>query len=208
MRPAYRLVNEQVSRGVASFYYFNELAPPQPTPMKIVVCSTSRIKLAAAQEAFDLLNLVHNDLTFEGVDVPSGVPDQPNGVGKIHEGAVNRLESGQRLRPDADVWISMENGLGELAEGLWIDAAIVKVVIAETKSTGTATTVGVEVPTSLVREALDSETTMGRVLAGRMGSTKAEDYADPHAELTGGRKTRVGLLSEAIHTAYGIAERK
>jgi len=173
--------------------------------MRVAVCSKSPIKLDAARTAIDRLDIDRDGLVVVGVDAPSGIADQPIGLSVIASGAANRLAKGKELEAEADVWISMENGLAWWG-GPWVDIAVVKVELAETKTVGTATSVGVEVSEALMVEATRPGKTVGKAVVDRMKGDG--DHRDPHSELTGGCCSRAELLSDAIRAAYGIATRK
>lgn len=166
--------------------------------MKVVVCSMSPIKYEAAERAIAQLDLGEG-VEIIGVDVPSGVSDQPQGFSEIDAGAAARLSRG----PKADVLIAMENGIITFG-GRVYDVAVVKVELEG--AVGTATSVGVEVPDTIAEAAREPGKTVGKALVERMGG--GGDHRDPHSELTGGRRSRVDLLTDAIVVAYGIAERK
>jgi len=173
--------------------------------MRVAVCSKSPVKLEAAKQAIGRLDIDHEGLVFVGVDAPSEVPGQPLGMSVIAKGATARLAGGKELEPEADLWISMENGLAWWG-GPWVDIAVVKVELAETKTVGTATSVGVEVSKALMVEATRPGKTVGKAVVDRMGGDG--DHANPHLELTGGYCSRVDLLADAVRAAYGVATRK
>lgn len=57
-----------------------------------IVGSKNPVKLNAAQKALSL-SLASPELTVEGLDVPSGVPDQPMNSAQTREGAINRVKA-------------------------------------------------------------------------------------------------------------------
>lgn len=168
----------------------------------VCVASRSLIKSEAVMLAMADLGVVNCE--HIAVATCSGVADQPIGLDEINDGASNRLAEAVAAKPDANVWVSLENGVVKMFPFTWLELAIVKVKIAETGTVGTASSVGIEVPDALVIDAA-KQGTVGKALVERMGGG---NHADPHSEITGGRKSRVDLLREAVVTAYGIAERK
>lgn len=171
--------------------------------MRVAVASTAAVKRRAVTRAFERLDDV---VAIETAPSPSQVSTQPQGFREIHAGATHRLEAVCEARPDADVWVSMENGVVQIAPGLWIDLAVVRVKLAETGAVGTATSAGVEVPAAVVARAFAvCDGTVGKAL---QAAVPGVDHRNPHEELTGGRASREELLAQAVVAAYGIAERK
>ena len=171
--------------------------------MRVVVCSKSPLKRAAVERAVAQLDLEPDGDCVQS-NAPSGVSDQPQGLQEIDLGATIRLGAGRRLDPKPDVAIAAENGLIAFG-GHAYDVAVVKVEL-ESGAIGTATSVGVQVPDAIVAAAREPGKTVGKAIVARMGGQG--DHRDPHSELTGGRRSRVDLLTDAIVAAYGIAERK
>lgn len=71
------------------------------------VGSTNPPKLAGVRAA---LTAFSRDVTIEGIEVESGVPDQPLGFEEIVEGARNRAERAQR-GGECDLGVGYEDGL-------------------------------------------------------------------------------------------------
>ncbi|WP_341227488.1 inosine/xanthosine triphosphatase [uncultured Arcticibacterium sp.] len=77
--------------------------------MKVIVASKNPVKISAARKGFEL-NFPGVNINFEGVSVPSGVPDQPMGSQETYDGAYNRAVAARKLQPDADYWVGLEGG--------------------------------------------------------------------------------------------------
>jgi inosine/xanthosine triphosphatase len=101
--------------------------------MKVIVASTNPVKIEVARQAF-LQVFPHEDPKIIGVSSDSGVPDQPFDD-QVLRGAQNRLKNIVETHPQADYWISQEDGLyhegGRLFNRAWIlvrdrDGAICK----------------------------------------------------------------------------------
>lgn len=131
--------------------------------MRIIVGTTSALKIEAVQAVF-------KDSIITGVKTSSGVPEQPI-EDQTETGANNRLREARRLRPDADMYIGIENGIF-YDNGNYIDKAI---VIIENKDgeQQSACSLGVVFPEEFFLEAqrrgFDS-ITVGQVMfeAGRV----------------------------------------
>jgi inosine/xanthosine triphosphatase len=79
-------------------------------PVQSVVASKNPVKMDATLEGF---KRVFPDGAFEvmGLDVPSGVRDQPMTSKETLEGATNRARAARKDAPHADFWIGIEGGV-------------------------------------------------------------------------------------------------
>jgi inosine/xanthosine triphosphatase len=77
---------------------------------KIIVASKNPVKINSALSGFKKM-FPREEFEVEGVNVPSGVPDQPMGDDETYQGALNRAENAKRDFPNADYWVGMEGGL-------------------------------------------------------------------------------------------------
>ncbi|HSD12393.1 MAG TPA: DUF84 family protein, partial [Patescibacteria group bacterium] len=154
----------------------------------IRIGSTSGIKLRALREACARLGI---DAAIAAVAVPSGVPAQPCGRDETLRGARNRA----RAAASAGCWsVGVENGIVR-EDGRWLDVAAV--VIVAPGQEAVAWSEAVELPEAYVIAAEArgfGRTTVGAVIAEATGC--APD--DPHAFLTGGARTRGGILADAL----------
>lgn len=78
----------------------------------IWVASTNPVKIEAARQAFHQV-FPEVEWSCQGQSVPSGIPDQPIGIGQTLEGAVNRVEELKKLDIPADYYVGMEGGISE-----------------------------------------------------------------------------------------------
>ncbi|KAH6975082.1 inosine triphosphate pyrophosphatase-like protein [Ilyonectria sp. MPI-CAGE-AT-0026] len=93
------------------------------TPQKVIVVSSQNpIKIKAAKEGF--MQLIPGDYDIRGVNVASGVPEQPFSDEETLRGAVNRVQNARHLTPDADYWVGIEGGVedrdGSIINFAWI----------------------------------------------------------------------------------------
>jgi len=167
----------------------------------VVVASGGELKAAAVADA--VLEFWGPGVAIESNPVPSGVSEQPMGLEETRRGAEHRLSTVQANRPDADLWVAIENGVIPFGDH-HLDLAVVLVAQDVAGPVGVATSTGVGVATAIVDQAVARGTTIGDVIAGRCG---VGDGKDPHAELTAGLRTRRQLLKEAVVTAYGVCDR-
>ncbi|MCB9450346.1 MAG: inosine/xanthosine triphosphatase [Anaerolineaceae bacterium] len=89
----------------------------------IVVASQNPVKIAAARQGFNQL-FPGETVTVTGVNVPSGVSDQPMSDAETYQGARNRAQAARDAQPGADYWMGIEGGLtdwdGDLLAFAWI----------------------------------------------------------------------------------------
>ena len=130
-------------------------------PLKIVIASTSAVKVDACRRAFG------SEVDIVTVKVPSGVNEQPMDLETL-QGANNRLAAARAAIPDADFYVAIESGLFRLfdEETTFVDRAIV-VLQHQTGLQCQTTSDGVIFPDTAVEEArrrgLD-KWTVGRIM--------------------------------------------
>lgn len=158
--------------------------------MKVILASTSAVKLAAVRSVFG-----------DGIDIiataaASGVNAQPVGDEALR-GAIQRLGNARTIRPDGDVYISIENGIFD-EKGVWVDRPVVVVERAD----GVRSVVyghGVVFPADMVDAACAkgfATVTVGQVMQDN-GVVRQHD--DPHRDLSG--ISRADYLIDAVRSA-------
>ncbi len=162
--------------------------------MKVVLASESKKKIAAVTHAFNNLS------SFELVtlNAPSNVNEQPVGEETL-VGAKNRIAFAIAAHPDAEIYVSIENGLFE-ENGAFVDKAVVVLKTAEGNEIA-AMSDGVVFPSEYVEKTRERR---GGFAKWTVGKTMAEhgvvqDDGDPHLELSG--RPRQTYLEEAISKA-------
>jgi inosine/xanthosine triphosphatase len=89
----------------------------------IVVASKNPVKLQSAKLGFARM-LAETEFQVEGVDVPSGVSDQPMTDEETLTGALNRAQNASKVSPHADYWVGIEGGCedrnGEMQVFAWV----------------------------------------------------------------------------------------
>ena len=89
----------------------------------VVIASGNPVKIQAVAAGFNRL-FPGETFSFEGLDLPSGVSDQPYGDQETLTGAVNRARAAQKQRPQAHFWVGVEGGVagsgGELMAFAWV----------------------------------------------------------------------------------------
>lgn len=162
-------------------------------PLKIVIASTSAVKVDACRRAFG------SEVDIVTVKVPSGVNEQPMDLETL-QGANNRLAAARAAIPDADFYVAIESGLFRLfdEETTFVDRAIV-VLQHQTGLQCQTTSDGVIFPDTAVEEArrrgLD-KWTVGRIMQ-EQGIVASHE--DPHLTLAG--RSRAEYIYAAVRRA-------
>lgn len=79
-------------------------------PKHIIVASKNPVKIAAALNGFQAM-FPEDTYTVHGVDVPSGVLDQPFSDSETLQGAFNRARNAREKDSQADYWVGIEGGV-------------------------------------------------------------------------------------------------
>ena len=91
-----------------------------------MVASSNPAKISAVEMAF---SEAFPKLEFEymGVEVKSGVADQPMSDEETREGAVKRVQNAMAVQPQADYWVGLEGGVakigGKMQSFAWVSVA-------------------------------------------------------------------------------------
>lgn len=151
----------------------------------IALGSASELKVKAIKQAFPEAKDVI------GLQFPSGVRAQPIGKEETEKGAKYRAEEAKRLRPEADCWIGIENGMWkkkgeeEKADDVadWEDGASIIILTSDGKE-----------------EAIWSDTIDIPKVFPKGPNGEWSVHKDPHDIITKGQRSRVAFLSDALQT--------
>jgi inosine/xanthosine triphosphatase len=164
--------------------------------LHIVVASTNPVKIRAAlggfQDAFP-----EGVFRVSGLDVPSGVADQPRTDAETLRGAEARAARAMVASPTADIWVGIEGGVADIDERL---AAYAWVVVRSRDRTGKARTGTFFLPEAvarLVRDGLELGEADDRVF----GCTDSKREGGAVGLLTGGAIDRTALYRHAVTLA-------
>lgn len=160
--------------------------------MKIVLASTSKVKEEACKKAFAAIAGVE----IICVKAPSGVNEQPVDDETLR-GAFNRIAFARNAVPDADLYVSIENGIFN-ENGAFVDRAVVTIA-KKGEEPVVFYSDGVAFPKACVEEARKrgfETTTVGRIME-EWGIVAKHD--DPHADLA--RKSRIEFINQAMMRA-------
>jgi len=165
-------------------------------PLSLVVASANPVKRRAA-EAGCRLAFPEAALAVEGVEVPSGVADQPLTEEETLRGARQRARAAQAARPGADLWIGIEGGVEERPEGLAAFAWVVALGHPSEGTEGVARSATFFLPpamAALVRSGVELGEASDRVF-GRENSKHADGAV---GLLTGGAVDRFALYEQPV----------
>ena len=85
--------------------------------LNVIIASKNPVKINSVKIAFEKMFSGVN-FEFEGISVPSDVPDQPMSNKETFTGAQNRAKNAKSHSPKADYWIGIEGGLEKVEEGM------------------------------------------------------------------------------------------
>ena len=136
-----------------------------------------------------------------GVDVESGVPEQPIGHAQIHEGARNRAEAA-RASGACDLAVGYEDGLVELPGLGWFNVGCAVVASSEKTSVGLSS--GFAYPPACVERAKRGEP-IGDVFDELWRAHRDPVQRDPSALSVGNvGKLTDGVLPRAEYTRHAV----
>lgn len=188
--------------------------------IKIALASKSPVKQAVCAAIFNHLTNVEIVI----VPVGSDVPEQPFNQ-QAKDGALNRAENARAACPDADMVVAIENGIFE-EDGIYVDKGIVAIMtkgmtredaVLECSDgvafdqqvlaykDGAPLTARDAVLEAGKREGGYGVWTAGKVMAEWQPNLK---HDDPHKYLTGGAKSRVEYLEDALRKAVANPKAK
>lgn len=175
--------------------------------MRFALGSTAVPKRSALLNA--LWNAFGTHDGFAGcLNVPSGIREQPVGLGETFRGARNRAAATKSRMPEDVFCVGIESGILMANDGtsdFAIDVACVVILCPNGKVIRTTST---GIPFNMLAVAKAGQdgfdkTTVGRVMAD---FGMVENHADPHNSLTRQRFPRTDLISQALEAAFSMLE--
>jgi inosine/xanthosine triphosphatase len=173
-----------------------EVSVNPPSELHIVVASTNPVKIRASLGGF---RDAFPDGIFRvsGLDVPSGVGDQPRTDAETLRGAEARAARAMAASPDADFWVGIEGGVADMDEHL---AAYAWVVVRSRDRTGKARTGAFFLPEAVARLVRD-DIELGEADDRVFGCTDSKREGGAVGLLTGGAIDRAALYRHAVTLA-------
>ncbi|MCP9763904.1 DUF84 family protein [Lacihabitans soyangensis] len=110
---------------------------------RVIVASKNPVKVKATQIGFESM-FDQQKFVFEGVEVGSGVSDQPMGDEETFNGAYNRAVKAREQFSNADFWVGIEGG--NIAHNPTEMEAMAWIVVLNQTKMGKARTAGFFLP--------------------------------------------------------------
>lgn len=114
--------------------------------IKVAIGSKNPVKINAVKEAFRLV-WPEKRFTFEAIELPSGVSDQPMSDEESIIGARNRAKRSREIL-SAEYGVGIEGGMQKIGNKWW-DCGVIVVQRKDGKE-GTASSIRMEVPTKIL----------------------------------------------------------
>ena len=152
------------------------------------------MKIAAAREAFAS---VYPGCMLEvtGIDVDSGVGDQPDSDAKTRDGARARAMQAHAAEPEADFWVGLEGGVdvfdAQLMAFAWMAVLGRKGDVSEARS---AT---LPLPPA-VKELVDAGMELGEANDRVFSTVNSKQGGGAYGLLTDGRYTRESIYAQTL----------
>ncbi len=166
---------------------------------RVRVGSTNPPKLEGVRRA---LSRYCDELETLGVDVPSGVPEQPVGYAEIQKGARNRAEAA-RDSGDCDLAVGYEDGLVEIEGAGWLNIGCAAVADGDRTHVGFSS--GFAYPPACITPAVEQGAPIGDVFDTFWREHRETQTAKPSALSTGNvGKLTDGGLDRAEYTRHAV----
>ena len=165
--------------------------------MKIVVASRNPVKIKAVAAAFAAM-LPDTRFDTVGINVESGVADQPRGDEETRRGARQRADNARDAQPDAAYWVGLEGGVDVFDDTLmtfaWMSIRSADGRRGETRS------VGLPLPAA-IKVLVDDGLELGDANDQVFGTVNSKHQGGAFGLLTEGRYTRESVYVEALCVA-------
>ncbi|UJP66167.1 inosine/xanthosine triphosphatase [Mongoliitalea daihaiensis] len=112
----------------------------------IIVGSKNPVKISCTDIAFH--QAFDDAFLIEGLNVGSGVSNQPIGDEETYQGALNRAKNSKTVFPEADYWVGIEGGIETMGEEMQAFAWVV--ILDKTGKIGKAKTATFFLPPAIV----------------------------------------------------------
>lgn len=165
--------------------------------MKVVVASMNPVKIGATTEAFAAV-FPGEPIAVRGIEVDSGVGDQPDCDSKTREGARARAIQAHDAEPDADFWVGLEGGVqvfdGQLMAFAWMAVEGRNGHVSEARSPT------LPLPPA-VKRLVDAGLELGEANDRVFSTVNSKQDGGAYGLLTGGRFTRESIYAQTLTIA-------
>ncbi|NSW52160.1 MAG: inosine/xanthosine triphosphatase [Anaerolineae bacterium] len=160
----------------------------------VIIASTNPVKVTAVRHAFQRV-FPGTEYEFIGVEVPSGVKDQPDSDTECLRGAMQRVFNSREQHPAAHYWVGIEAGIerrdGEMASFSWT------VILSTEGRIGKATT-GISFLPPAVIEHIEAGLELGEAMDRVFAQQHSKQKNGAVGLLTGNAVTRREVHENAV----------
>lgn len=161
-------------------------------PVRVLVGSRNPVKIGAVRNA--LVPLFPGRLVeCEGMQAPSGVPDQPMTAAETREGALNRMNFCRQHR-EADFHVALEGGVDVTVDG---PGTFGYVAIAHREQVSVGCSAWLPLPPAVYQALLDGEE-LGHVMDRLFGTVNIKQQGGAIGLVTNGHATRESAYTQAL----------
>ncbi|MCF4173965.1 inosine/xanthosine triphosphatase [Vibrio sp. McD22-P3] len=156
---------------------------------KVVIASLNPAKINAVKSAFESA-FPNQKFTFEGVNVPSGVAEQPMSNDETHLGAKTRVHNAKKTVKDGDFYVGIEAGLDGHSTFAWM-------IIETETQTGESRSASLMLPPAVVDQ-LSPSVELGDVMDKTFGTDNIKQKGGAIGLLTQHQLTRSSVYHQAL----------
>lgn len=170
----------------------------QSTPRQkmVIVGSRNPIKIKSTDHAFH--KIFEDAFLVQGLEVSSGVSDQPLGDKETLTGALNRAQNAKKAFPEADFWVGIEGGVEE-TDGIMNAFAFI-VVLDQKGKAGKAKTATFDLP-DVIAKLIKGGMELGTADDQHFNRENSKEGDGAVGILTNGAITRKEYYEQAIMLA-------
>jgi len=159
----------------------------------VIIGSKNPVKISCTEEAFQ--TTFGDRFLVQGLNVDSGVSEQPIGDEETHKGAYNRAYHSKIAFPEADFWVGIEGGVSEMGEDLIAYAWIV--ILDKGGKVGRARTASFFLP-PIVNKLIHDGMELGLANDKIFNSSNSKQNGGAVGILTKGTMDRKALYTPAV----------
>lgn len=156
---------------------------------KVIIASLNPAKINAVKSAFEAV-FPKQEFYFEGVNVASGVADQPMSDKETHQGALNRVHNAKQAIVHADFYVGLEAGIENGVTFAWM-------VIESSRQRGESRSASLMLP-PIVLQKLAKANELGDVMDEVFGTDNIKQKGGAIGLLTQHQLTRSSVYHQAL----------
>jgi inosine/xanthosine triphosphatase len=162
--------------------------------VKVIVASKNPVKIGAVSEAFAAV-YPGASIDVSGVEVNSGVGDQPDSDADTRAGARARALGANDAVPDADFWVGLEGGVEVLDDQLMAFAWMA--IKGRTGDVSEARSATLPLPPA-VKALVDAGMELGEANDRVFSTVNSKQAGGAYGLLTDGRYTRESIYAQTL----------